>query len=228
MNKNIVIALTVVALLIIGGGVYMMNRSSTPAGTMQANQQGKVGNFNGAAGNTQGTMQTTSLKNLMASANNQQCTYNDGSGNSGTTYISNGKMRGDFEAKNQDMIITSHMISDGKDAYVWSDGEPKGFKMSLASVENVQANAQAQQQQTMDINKEFEYSCASWSVDTSVFTPPSNVEFQDMSAMMENANKMMENANQNGSMEGNSSACAACDQAPQEAQAQCKAALRCN
>lgn len=222
MNKNIVIALTVIVLLLIGGGVFLMNRQSSSPASDQSTLSPQ------SPQNTTTATQTTSLKNLMASKGSQQCTFNDTEmGSSGTMYISGNKMRGDFSSTIDNRTTTSHMISEGENAYVWMDDQKSGFKVSLKSMEGLNAKVNTNAPQAVDINKQMDYQCSTWTVDASLFAAPTDVQFQDMSAMVENTGTTME-ADSAATMPNKQEICAACDQAPAEAQAQCKAALNCN
>jgi hypothetical protein len=74
------------------------------------------------------------------------------------------------------------MISDGKDSYMWMDGQTSGYKMKFDDSAKPAANTT--QNSGVDPNKNMDYKCSNWSADGSLFTLPSNVQFQDMSAMM--------------------------------------------
>jgi hypothetical protein len=43
-----------------------------------------------------------------------------------------------------------------------------------------------------DIDTKYDYTCNAWSADSTLFTPPTNVIFNDMSAMMQQMEGMME------------------------------------
>lgn len=214
MNKNIIIGLVIVILLLVGGGGYMfLNRSQTNPQTTSTQP----------AENTTQTTSKASLKSLMSLGNNQTCTFEDTqSGSSGTVYISSGKFRGDFSSNVNGTVTGSHMISDSSNVYVWMDNTNDGFKMSMDSIEKLNES----NQKTVDINKEVDYSCSGWGVDSSKFSIPTQITFQDFSAMMEDASKMMKSVT--GTSQDNTAACSTCNNLPAEAQAQCKAALKCN
>ena len=208
MNKNLIIGLVIGGLVLAGGGYWLLNRSSTSPQNDAVTETGKSPE-----------MEKKSFKDLLAIGSNQQCTFADQeSGSSGRIYTGNGNARGDFDSQAEGSKSTSHMIVDSKHMYIWTDQEAKGFKMSRDSVEKVQKNLPTNNPKTVDINKKVDYKCSSWSVDASVFVPPSTMQFEDYSAMMEEAQKMMDDSG---------AVCDACKSLPEDAKAQCKAALKC-
>lgn len=133
-----------------------------------------------------------SMKNLVAAGVSQKCTFNESndiSQSSGTVYIANGKMRGDFDSMAQGIAVKSHMIVDGEYSYVWTPDTNQGFKMSITAGESTGASGSSvtQGQQTVDYNQELAYSCEPWTADSSRFSLPSGVVFMDMSTMMRDA-----------------------------------------
>ncbi len=170
-----------------------------------------------------------SLKDLLSSGVAQKCTYStaDESGNSeGVTYVSGGKVRGDFTTVASGKTMTSHMISDGKTSYVWSDGEKNGFKMTVTEeatgdVETDYSDTSTSSQ--ADLNQQADYKCSGWVVDGSVFTPPTTVTFTDFSQMYAPASAAPA---QGGS--GDSSQCSYCNALTGDDKTQCLTALKCN
>lgn len=127
-----------------------------------------------------------SIANLLTSGKNVNCTmtYPDGKG-SGTIYVSGHNMRGDFMVNVEAMgEVKSSMIQDGEYAYMWSDADKKGtkFKVSGLPSPSPAANSQAE---SVDLNQQVDLKCSAWGVDASKFTVPGDVEFTDMSAIME-------------------------------------------
>lgn len=127
-----------------------------------------------------------SIASLLTSGKNVNCTmsYPDGKG-AGTIYVSGKKMRGDFTV-NVETIgeVKSSMIQDGEYAYMWSDADKKGTKFKVSGIPTPSPTANSSNQ-SVDLNQEVDLKCSSWGVDPSKFTVPSDVEFTDMSAMME-------------------------------------------
>ncbi len=209
MNRNLLIALAVLILLIIGGGYLFLSSNKQPSsiGEAQDKMMGKSG-------------EVTSLKNLLNSKNNQQCTFSDSEAQtSGTMYISGGKARGDFSSVVDGKTVASSMLSTGQEIYIWMDNSPTGFKTSLDAIEQ----AQSQMPQSVDINKESSYTCSPWSPVDSYFTPPSSITFTDYSSMFKNA------GNASGApVIDKATMCAGCDNLTDDARTECRTTLQCN
>lgn len=221
MGKMPMIAVGVVVLAVVAIVGYLLIDKPQTQAPNSVNSVNNTSNGNSAA---------TSLRNLMAMGQNQQCTFTDvDTGSNGTVYVSNSKMRGDFVSISDSTTVNGHMIVDGDNMYIWTDGEAQGFKASMSASEEVASqiedNMGGSANSAVDVNAEFDYECSSWSVDNSKFTLPNGVEFQDFSAMMEGVGEMMEE--NSSSEEGSSDQCGICDSVPAESQAQCRAALGC-
>lgn len=224
MNKGLLIGIgAVAAVAIIGGGAYLVlsNRPSS-SGPSTAQQQTET------QANTQ-TSNPKSLRDLMALANNQTCTFTDvDSQNQGTVYVGGGKVRGDFSGDTGANVQNTHMIYDGADVYVWFDGAKEGFKGNLDSLTQAsgQTGTTSSGSKSLDPDKQVDYQCSPWTVDNSRFQLP-NLEFTDYSEMMMMMQSSMPQAT--GSETNVQSAqCSACDSLPGDAAAQCKQALNCN
>jgi hypothetical protein len=217
MNRNLIATIVVVILIVAASASYLfMNRpvsTPAPAGNMETSAQPSP------------VMEKTSLKSFMSMAGTQKCDFTDpDSGNSGTVYLDSGKMRGDFSASVGGKTSMTHMINDGKNAYIWMDDQATGFKTSISAIEAM--SGQTGMQQTVDINKEVNYKCESWSADPLKFAVPAEIKFQDMSKMMEDAMKRMPSSSL--SPEDKAAACSACSNLEGDAQTQCKRALKCS
>jgi hypothetical protein len=220
MNKNTTITLTIGAIIILlGGGYFFLNSRSNPQPVSTSP----------TASNTQAqppAKQKQSLKRLFELADNQQCSFKDDeSKNTGTIFAHSGKARGDFQSQNNGTAIKSHMISDGQSVHVWMDGEKQGFKTSLDSMASTPEQTKTK---SVDVNKQVDFSCRPWKVDESIFTPPADIEFQDVNSMMQDTQTMMkDNTNDTMMQKDNTQACIQCDSLPEEAQTQCKTLLKC-
>lgn len=163
--------------------------------------------------------QQTSLKDLWRSGVSQKCTFADGSV-TGTTYVSDGQMKGDFSTSVNGKSTTSHMIVQGDSSYVWMDGQTQGFKVSI---ENISQQIGASSSGSIDLNREFNVECQSEAVESSQFILPQNVQFQDMGSINQNMTK----ATNSGTIDLKATQCGACDKLPGGAKDQCKKALSC-
>jgi hypothetical protein len=178
-NSKAIIAVIIVIILIIIGGAYLMlsSRAKVQPQTQTAKTQ------------TAKPQQTTnSLKGtilgLLSGGKTVSCqvTYPDNKG-TGTFYVSSDKkFAGDFVMKGTDGKETNgHVVSDGTYMYIWSSGLSMGMKMSLAAAKNTnQVN-----NQSFNVNSEVTMNCSNWTVDPSKFTVPSNIQFRDVSQLLQ-------------------------------------------
>lgn len=223
MNKAIIAVGVVLLLVLLGGAGYMfMNQQKSPSSPSQAMMQQQSEDSR--------SMQKKSLKDIMAIGQSQQCTYTDEVGeNSGTMYIGSGNVRGDFQSSINGKATASHMIVDSENMYMWMDGQKQGMQFSVKAMEDASANVPeisgSQAQKPLDMNKQLDYSCTSWTVDEAVFKTPTGVEFVDYTKMMAPISGAMMKDN---SGSGSTQQCAVCNGLSGEAQAQCKVSLNCN
>ena len=168
-----------------------------------------------------------SIKSLIGAGKNVTCAIRNEGGGSSTIYVSGNSMRGDFDSNVDSKSVVSHMIQEGDYAYIWTDGATEGSKMNIKAMQETAANASTTKQTTQstntDIDKEVDMKCSAWSVDTSKFTPPSDVAFTDLSVMMD---KMAPGAGGNAASKLDSSYCNAIPDA--QAKADCISALSGN
>lgn len=208
MNKTILVVLAAVGILLavlIGFATFNRSKSPKTETTNGTNNQEAVSE-NEVAG------QTNSLRSLLGAGGSQECTYEDAeTKTSGTIYVGNGRMRGDVAVNSTGSMINSHMISDGKFIYIWTDDSEDGVKMSLAKSEDLEGSAQTSQ--SVNLDQQMNYNCKGWSVDNTKFNLPS-INFQDLSAMMNNP---VDSGNQ----------CQVCDSLDGEEASACRSALGC-
>lgn len=221
MSKNLIVTIIVILIALGAGGYYLMNRQ--PAVPVNPEPAEPV-----VSPTT--TMEKTTLKSFMNMGGNQQCEFSDmETGSSGSVFIADGKMRGDFSANAGGKATASHMINDGKDIYIWMDDQATGFKTSLTAMEEM-SNTEGMTgvNQTVDLNKQVDYKCESWSADQLKFAVPVEVKFQDMAAMMKNMPSMASSAPSGSAMQGNAEACKACENLDDQQRTSCRTALKCN
>lgn len=210
MNKKYLIIGILVLILLLGG--YFLF--------------GKPGNKSGSSSQSQTSGAPKSLKDLLTAGIAQKCTFSmdqDSAGQSGTTYIASGKLRGDFSSQSEGKTIVTHMIVTGNTSYVWQEGEKEGFKSSFDTTGSVSATGSGSDSTTaaLDFNKQGDYKCSAWVVDESMFTPPADVKFADFSQLMKPATSA------NPTQEGGSSQCSVCDSLSGDDKIQCRTALSC-
>jgi hypothetical protein len=225
MNKTTTILIVVIVLILLGGGAFFLlhfNKSSQSPLKAVQNQVSKM------------TTEKKSLADFFSMTGSQKCTFSDKSNNSsGTLYVDNGKMRGNFQSVNNGKQMKTHMINDGTYVYMWIDGQKDGYKMSTATVKkeaaqiSVAPNEQAPTE-AVNMNQQVNYSCGPWSVDTSVFTLPAGITFTDFSSMMQGVTPGAAMRSQGMTDEQKKSMCAQCNQVPAGAMRnQCLTQLKC-
>lgn len=164
-----------------------------------------------------------SLKSLLGIGKTAKCTYTytpqDGGG-TGTIYVSGNKMNGNFKTTLDGKITEANVLHDGEYSYIWEPSGKNGIKMKIDP--QVEAT-KAEENQSFDWNQEINYKCDEWSGDDSKFTAPSNIEFTDLSQML---NKASPTGTKTDTQQGSNSLC---DQIPDAAaKAECLKALSGN
>jgi hypothetical protein len=195
MQKPILI---LVGLVIVGGGVWYFTSSGSPTEEATTNTDTER--------TTEVAPETTepenlsgfgSLGNIMGFGDNVRCEFTstfEGQTSEGTLVTDSERFR--LEATITDPesgTIMSNIINDGTHTYTWGTS-PEGamaFKMANQEFEaetttDFAPTAPSEQAQ-VDFEQQVEYDCNRWSVDNSAFVPPSDVEFMDMEAMMQEA-----------------------------------------
>lgn len=185
MSKQVQIIVGVIVLLVIGAGAFMAlsKKPSSSSGTDM---------LEGSASSTSGTsMVQASIKSLLGAGKNISCdiVYKDDKG-SGKIFVADKKFRGDFETVTNSVASKSHMIQDGINVYMWTDDKKEGTKFSMEAMMKIASSPNPQTQQSADLDSNVDMKCSSWTVDNSKLTPPMDVTFQDMTAMMEKVGSM--------------------------------------
>ena len=163
MPKNVIIAIVVI--LILGGGAAFFFQN-------QNKMSGKDA--------------ITSIKDTLTKSASMECNYTDEQGRTSKAYIKNGSIRADITAKNSKE--SGSVIVTDKKIYFWnSEG---GFMMEVPDVTKTPSQTEgsnqglSQKEELMrDLDKYKDY-CKNASVSDSLFTPPTDVKFQDYSQMM--------------------------------------------
>ena len=181
-------------LAVIVGFAYwsLLSVSSEDKQMTDAATQSEALSQNGIAANEPSEFSGTgTLETLRLRGENVECAISftpDGGAEpiEGTFFTSDGKIRGDFLVPSPDLTgqVLSSMILDGSMMYAWTEieGEAYGMKVDVSqfSQDGVETN------EPVSMDKEVRYECKPWlSVDNSVFIPPTDVLFQDMSQLLQ-------------------------------------------
>jgi hypothetical protein len=169
MQKKIIIAIVILALL--AGGVYFLlqNKSGAPQ-----------------------TNVVTSIKDALSQSASMECTYTDQEGRESKSYIKNGAMRTDYKGKTTEE--SGSVIVTAKKMYMWTE-KKEGFMIDIPEVTPTEGDASipqgvAQRDEAMADLEKYKESCKTAVVSDSLFTPPSDVQFQDYSQMMQQVQQL--------------------------------------
>jgi hypothetical protein len=179
MTKQIklIVAAIIVVILILAGAYYILGKSQKPQDEKTAVQ----------ATEAPSAEQSGSIKSLLAMGKDAVCDVSytvEQNQTSGKVYVSGKKMSSDFSIKTSDgKTMDSHMIQDETYIYSWSSAIPQGTKMKVETVTASPTPTKTGQPASLNIDQQVQYKCSPWGVDSSKFTPPSNVQFLDISAM---------------------------------------------
>ncbi len=163
------IALLVVGLLVVGAGAYfIMNKGSMPGGGMM-----------------QGSNAITSIKDALTKSVSLECEYEDGTTKT-KAWIKNGAIRADVTGADAQSSGSMIMKDKEKKMYFWN--EEGGWVMTIPDSDETTTGEVPESNSTSDIMKDLEQykdSCKPAVVSDSLFNPPADVTFTDMSKMME-------------------------------------------
>lgn len=190
MNKNIT-RLVVVGSLVFFSGCGLLNKKAatteTPTDTMMAAS---------AQPTTEETQKMMAAFKTGASLN---CTVSGPTGDKVTFLTKDKKMKSSATNPEKPASI-SYMINDGQYMYIWTSDETTGFKTAIPTEAEIAATKEkvnALQNQMPDfsdetvqkeyVDKGYAMNCSPGAVSDSEFVPPTTVQFQDMSAMMQKA-----------------------------------------
>lgn len=172
----------------------------------------------------QGNTFTGKIADLLKHGKNLTCTFQrvDETGTtSGTVYVAGEgqRLRGNFNIEQSgNTAMTGHVVRDGQTMYVWSDQLPQGTKFTITEEAETSASSDTSQQL---LDKDLNYNCLPWVADQGVFTLPTDKQFVDVTAQMQQFQG-------GGTSAPNSQQCAACSQLQDSAKTQCLQALGCN
>jgi hypothetical protein len=207
MNKTVLAIVAVIALAALGFAAYSLTRNSSQDADKGQNDSQDSG----------------TLADFFAQGADYSCTYSTSNANEtvseANVYISNGGdqyyMETDYEENGEE--LTSYMIKDGEFAYTWVSNSDSGFKYTLDAESETSYTPESDDFSNNNASLEtafgYNYDCDPWTVNSSMFTPPSDVEFTDVEALIE---------------ETQNDACEMCDSLSGESKTQCLASLNCN
>lgn len=191
MSRNVIIAGAVGVVIIIAAGVFVFTQNSSTTSTTtnesQASPQSAT-NDQGESGNTQ---TTGNIFTLTDAGKSQKCTftYNGDNGSGDGTMYADGNGRGlmktSVETERGNSGENNTLILSDK-VYTWtiSNGQTFGMVMNKSTMQNGGAGSgtgagtgAGRTSTSSDANQSFDMNCQSWTVDESILTVPSDVNF---------------------------------------------------
>lgn len=174
-NKQAIIGIIAAAVILLGAGsVYLLNKNKSetqPSTSTKTEQTAKT------------TSQSGSLKDIFANGGNKKCTFSTKTETSetlGTFYVSGTNTRGSMVATSNGKSTTTNIVRNGDTFYIWGDSLPTGMKITM-SVDEMSSKIGQGQTSAINPDAKVDFKCGNWSVDSSLFTPPSSVKFIDAS-----------------------------------------------
>lgn len=175
MSRNLIIAAVAVVILLGAGYMILGNKKSAPSSSETA------------APTTTESSVISSIKDALAGGQSLECKYADEDGRTTAAYIKNGMVRADVTASKPEEA--GSVIIKDKKMYFWN--AQGGFMMEMTDEMMEQgeeaAKESTQGQDTIANLEKYKESCKAGVIADSMFTPPANVKFQDMSSMIKNA-----------------------------------------
>lgn len=177
-NKTLLAGIAAAIIILLGAGgifLYTKNKSNpTPNSTVaKVSPTPKENNSSG------------SLKDIFTNSGNKVCTFdvNSEEGKTkGTIYNSGTKSYGEIQITSDKKTQKTFFIRNNDTFYMWGDAFSTGLKMTL-SVDEM-ASKLSSAQPTTTPSQKINFKCNNWTVDSSKFTPPTNVKFTDMTSFV--------------------------------------------
>lgn len=157
-----------------------------------------------------------SMEDLMEKGEPMKCTYSmdqDGQSFTGVVYTANDKARSEVEMMYDSEMQTVYSITDSEWLYSWSTFQEQGTKMNLKELEDLVEEDEEIDTGEIDktLKQDFDFECQSWSPDYSIFMPPTDVEFMDMTETLKAFSDFGESEDFNDMVDA---ACDACQLMP--------------
>ena len=201
-NNTIVIAIVIAVILILGVWLLVMGRKNSgqpanPATGANPQNQPAPAASNPSAQNKPSTF-SGNLADLMAKKTPVSCQVSfDQNGTTQTQkmYLDGSNVRTDVVMTVGGQQNTAHVVIKDGWEYMWYDNALPGMAANTGTKINLSALPKQPQGQTtpgatqnnggFDTQKNMNFSCAPWTPDASQFVLPANIQFQDLSSLMQ-------------------------------------------
>jgi hypothetical protein len=169
---------------------------------------------------------TGSLEDLIKLGKNYRCVMVAKAGDdliSGTNYVASDKVRSDYELAYGDQTWHSHSIVTKEWMYSWIEEMPgQATKIKIADMDKYKSESAEEFQGAENYEADYDYQCYSWKLDQSKFDPPTDINFIDMTELI---NQMGISDETKSNMDEN---CVVCDMIADEATRNtCRQSLNC-
>ena len=218
MSKKILIVACLVIMTTVFSGCDLLggdkNKEAAKEGinNTEQNQENNKENESGSGdGNYFETMQ-----DLMARGKSMKCTYTqevEGGGTAtGVVYMADKNARTEITIKEANSPFGKmYALVNQEWVYSWNDTSSEGYKIALEASEMGEKNKET----VSNLSEEIDFECKSWKKDNSKFKVPTNIEFKDMSEMMEGFEDMdLGEELENAEIMGDEFLCEICKNAP--------------
>lgn len=192
MNKKITQLMVVGSLVFFSGCSLLGNKESATMTTTESTTD--------ESPTTPSTAETQKMMAAFQAGTSMRCTMTNTKEGGTITFLAKDKKSKSTITNPTAPEKLSYMINDGQFVYIWTSDETTGFKTTLPTEAEMAANKEKLENlesQMPDFSKpevQKEYSdqgfaidCQPGTVAESEFTPPTTIQFQDLSTMMQNA-----------------------------------------
>jgi hypothetical protein len=226
-NKKLFTVLFVFGLLVLVAGLIVLSNQDN---SLTVEKSGDVSDTNDTVEEINENEEESffgSMQDLLTRGKSLKCTYNvadeDGEA-TGVIYVSGNKIRSEVEITGEtgekmevDSIITEDWM------YTWNSFMPGGTKMNIKEMQSETGEDYSQDEEDK-MREELDYKCRSWIPDNSKFVVPTDIEFRDMTEMMQgfDMDEMEENVE-----EASAKLCEMCEMLTGEARDICRADAGC-
>lgn len=164
--------------VVLGGGSFYAYKKLSVKGPTNADKNNEMN------AKVSGEVGTGSILALATLGKDLSCTFTDvesSSNSSGTLFVSGTSMRVDFVTKTgTGAMIESHLVRSGDMMYTWTGAGETAIKTKV--VANAMSDSNTKKS---DVDMKVQYTCVAWSKDASKFEVPANINFLDISSMMQ-------------------------------------------
>ena len=130
-----------------------------------------------------------SMRDLMMRGESMECSFTftdaDGASGEGTSFFDGERVRMDTMVQFDGQTYNASNIIRSNEMYAWGTMPQGEFAIVMPLEDGMEDEEFMDEEAPVGVDEEVDYDCQPWSVDNSVFTPPQDVEFMDMSEMMQ-------------------------------------------